>query len=79
VLAITTKFLEGWFKDTLPVAPVDSLAVLQLDGAMYASTMDALNNLDGEVSVGGYTIIDDDARYQPANRRWTIFEPRMAS
>jgi hypothetical protein len=59
MLSDTLKFLKGWFKDTLPVAPIDSLAVLQLDGDMCASTMDALNNLNCKVSVGGYTITDD--------------------
>src|SRR4029453_13599942 len=32
-------FLEGLFKDTLPSAPVEKLAVLRLDGDMYESTM----------------------------------------
>ena len=26
------KFLKGWFKDTLPSAPIKSLAVMRLDG-----------------------------------------------
>jgi O-methyltransferase len=30
-------FLEGWFKDTLPAAPITSLAVMRLDGDMYES------------------------------------------
>ncbi|MFZ1164520.1 TylF/MycF/NovP-related O-methyltransferase, partial [Mycobacterium sp.] len=30
-------FIEGWFKDTLPDAPIDRLAVLRLDGDMYES------------------------------------------
>ena len=38
-------FLEGWFKDTLPTAPIERLAVLRLDGDMYESTMDALDAL----------------------------------
>ena len=59
MLGENVKFLKGWFKDTLPVAPISQLAVLRLDGDMYASTMDALNNLYSKVSVGGYTIIDD--------------------
>ena len=53
------RFLVGWFKDTLPVAPIDRLAVLRLDGDMYSSTMDALKNLYHRVSVGGYVIVDD--------------------
>jgi O-methyltransferase len=52
-------FLEGWFKDTLPVAPIDRLAVLRLDGDMYESTVDALNALYHKVSPGGFVIVDD--------------------
>ena len=28
-------FLEGWFRDTLPSAPIDQLAVLRIDGDLY--------------------------------------------
>jgi O-methyltransferase len=59
MLADNVQFLKGWFKDTLPTAPINKIAVLRLDGDMYASTMDALNNMYAKVSVGGYTIIDD--------------------
>ena len=52
-------FLEGWFKDTLPAAPVERLSVLRLDGDMYASTMDALESLYPKLTAGGYAIIDD--------------------
>lgn len=54
-------FLKGWFKDTLPHAPVEKLAILRLDGDMYGSTMDALGNLYPKLSRGGYCIIDDYA------------------
>ncbi|MEZ6131754.1 MAG: TylF/MycF family methyltransferase [Planctomycetaceae bacterium] len=53
------QFLKGWFKDTLPAAPITQLAVARLDGDMYESTMDALVNLWPKLSVGGYLIIDD--------------------
>jgi len=53
------KFLVGWFRDTLPTAPIKKLAVLRLDGDMYESTMDALVNLYPKLSPGGYLIIDD--------------------
>ncbi|MCY7352610.1 MAG: TylF/MycF family methyltransferase, partial [Cytophagaceae bacterium] len=53
------KFLKGWFKDTLPTAPIEQLALLRLDGDMYESTMDGLVNLYPKVSVGGYVIVDD--------------------
>lgn len=52
-------FLKGWFKDTLPTAPFEKLAVIRLDGDMYESTMDALTNLYPKLSPGGYCIIDD--------------------
>nr|WP_281722828.1 TylF/MycF/NovP-related O-methyltransferase [Nitrosomonas nitrosa] len=53
------KFLKGWFKETLPTAPIDRLALMRLDGDMYESTMDALTNLYPKLSHQGYVIIDD--------------------
>lgn len=53
------QFLKGWFKDTLPSAPIDKVAVLRLDGDMYESTMDAIKALYHKVSPGGYVIVDD--------------------
>jgi O-methyltransferase len=53
------RFLPGWFKDTLPTAPIERLAVLRLDGDMYGSTMEALDALYPKLSPGGYVIIDD--------------------
>ena len=53
------RFLPGWFKDTLPVAPLQQLAILRLDGDLYSSTTDALENLYSKVSCGGYVIVDD--------------------
>jgi O-methyltransferase len=53
------RFLEGWFCDTLPDAPIEQLAVLRLDGDLYQSTMDALVALEPRVSSGGYVIVDD--------------------
>jgi O-methyltransferase len=52
-------FLKGWFRDTLPGAPIHKLAVMRLDGDMYQSTMDALNALYPKLSLGGYVIVDD--------------------
>lgn len=53
------RFLHGWFKDTLPHAAIESLAVMRLDGDMYESTTDALVNLYPKLSLGGYVIVDD--------------------
>jgi O-methyltransferase len=52
-------FLQGWFKDSLPKAPIDKLAVLRLDGDLYESTIDALDPLYAKVERGGFIIVDD--------------------
>lgn len=52
-------FLEGWFQDTLPAAPIEQLAVARLDGDMYESTIVALEALYPKLSAGGYLIVDD--------------------
>ncbi|MBN2483251.1 MAG: TylF/MycF family methyltransferase [Candidatus Omnitrophica bacterium] len=54
-------FLKGWFKDTLPAAPIEKIALMRLDGDMYSSTIDALQNLYPKLSPGGFCIIDDYA------------------
>ena len=53
------RFLKGWFRDTLPAAPVERLAIARLDGDMYESTMESLTHLYPKLSVGGYLIADD--------------------
>jgi len=53
------RFLKGWFKDTLPSAPIERLSVLRIDGDLYESTMDSLRALYPKVSPGGFVIVDD--------------------
>jgi O-methyltransferase len=53
------RFLKGWFKDSLPNAPIDRISLLRLDGDLYESTMDILHSLYHKVSPGGYVIVDD--------------------
>lgn len=52
-------FLPGWFRDTLPGAPIEHLAVLRVDADMYGSTMGALEALYPRLSPGGFAIVDD--------------------
>jgi len=59
------RFLEGWFRDTLPTAPIERIAVLRLDGDLYESTMDALVHLEAKVSPGGFVIVDDYLSWEP--------------
>ena len=52
-------FLQGWFKDTMPTAPIERLAVLRLDGDLYESTIQVLEPMYPKVSAGGFVIVDD--------------------
>jgi hypothetical protein len=72
------RFLKGWFKDTLPHAPIKQLAVMRLDGDYYESTMDALNALYDKLSIGGYVIIDDYAEDLWTNCRQAVDEFRAS-
>jgi O-methyltransferase len=63
------EFLPGWFRDTLPSAPIEHLAIMRLDGDMYESTMVALEALYPKLSPGGYVIIDD---YRVSNCRQAV-------
>jgi hypothetical protein len=62
------QFLKGWFKDVLPRAPIEGIAVLRLDGDLYESTMDALTSLYHRVSPRGVIIIDDFGTWPPCRQ-----------
>ena len=53
------RFLPGWFSETLPTAPIDTIAVLHLDADLYQSTSEALAALLPKVAPGGFVIVDD--------------------
>ncbi len=61
------RFLEGWFKDTLPTVHDRTWAVVRLDGDMYESTMESLTNLYPGLAPGGFLIVDDYT-YDPCRR-----------
>ncbi|HEX7960254.1 MAG TPA: TylF/MycF/NovP-related O-methyltransferase [Terriglobales bacterium] len=54
-----TKFVKGWFRDTIPSNEIRKIAVLRLDGDMYESTWLVLENLYPKLSLGGFAIVDD--------------------
>jgi hypothetical protein len=62
------QFLKGWFRDSLPGAPIERLAILRLDGDLYESTMTALVPLYDKVSSGGFVIVDDYGSCPPCKR-----------
>jgi hypothetical protein len=70
------RFLPGWFRDTLPGAPIDRIAVLRLDGDMYGSTMEALTGLYDRVSPGGHVIVDDYGEVPGCRAAVTDFRER---
>lgn len=53
------RFVEGWFRDTLPTLAGESWSVVRLDGDLYESTLDGLTHLYPRLEVGGYLIVDD--------------------
>jgi O-methyltransferase len=65
------RFVEGWFRDTLPGLRNETFAIVRLDGDMYESTMDGLVNLYPALSPGGYLIVDDYGDTQWAARQAT--------
>lgn len=67
------RMLPGWFKDSLPTAPIERIAILRADADLYESTMDILNNLYAKVSRGGFVIIDDYHGWEPCRRAVTEF------
>jgi O-methyltransferase len=59
LLDAQVQFLKGWFRDTLPSAPIEKLAILRLDGDMYGSTVEIFHSLYHKLSPGGFCIVDD--------------------
>src|SRR5262249_21739750 len=62
VLDKRVRFLKGWFKDTLPRAPIHAFSVIRLDGDYYESTMDCLLNSYPKLSRGGLLGVDEYAQ-----------------
>jgi O-methyltransferase len=53
------RLVKGWFKDTIPAAPVGKIAVLRLNGDLYESTIQVLGGFYPRLSPSGFCIIDD--------------------
>jgi O-methyltransferase len=64
VLDDRVKFLVGWFKETLPAAPIGALSLMRLDGDMYESTWQAIEALYPKLSPGGFCVVDDFGSHQ---------------
>lgn len=62
------RFVQGWFRETLPTCEVQRLALLRLDGDLYESTWVALESLYPRVSPGGFVIVDDYGAIEQCRR-----------
>jgi len=60
------QYHEGWFQETLPAkaSTIGPIALLRLDGDLYASTKVCLEHLYDQVVPGGVVIIDDYGAYE---------------
>jgi len=58
------RFVEGWFRDSLPPLAGHRWAVVRVDADRYESTTDALESLYSGLSVGGYLIVDDYGAFE---------------
>lgn len=72
----SVEFVEGFFRDSLPSLRGRSWALIRLDGDMYESTMDGLENLYDGLSVGGFLIVDDYGAYDACRRAVSDFRER---
>ena len=57
------ELVPGFFKETMPMLKekLSDISILRVDGDMYGSTMEVLENLYDKVSIGGFVIADDYA------------------
>ncbi|HWW67729.1 MAG TPA: TylF/MycF/NovP-related O-methyltransferase, partial [Solirubrobacterales bacterium] len=62
------EFVRGWFADTLPALRERRWAVVRLDGDLYESTIQALENLYPGLSPGGFLIVDDYGALESCRR-----------
>lgn len=53
------RYHKGWFQNTVPLWDGSGIALLRLDGDLYASTLVCLEHLYPCVRPGGIVIIDD--------------------
>lgn len=72
------RFLEGWFDQTLPKAPIGSLALLRLDAQQYESATCVLDTLYDRLSPGGYLVVHDYHIVESSRRAIDDFRARRA-
>ena len=68
LLSNQVRLVKGWFRETVPIAPVETIAVLRLDGDLYESTIQVLGAFYPRLAPGGYCIIDDFGSHHGCER-----------
>jgi O-methyltransferase len=63
-------FGKGFFSDTLPRHPANPIAILHVDGDLYKSYIDTLENLYDKVTKGGVIVFDDFIHGRDKNESW---------
>src|SRR5262249_48787507 len=53
------RFLQGEYRETLPDAPIEQIALLRIGGGLGLATGDVLDELYDRVAIGGFVIVDD--------------------
>ena len=71
--APNVHIVKGFFNDTLPTSPVKDIAFLRLDGDLFVSTWDPLENLYEKVVPGGYIYVDDYGSYNGCREAVDLF------
>lgn len=67
---ISLELKKGFFNETLPHHPNKAIAILHVDGDLYASYRDVLLNLYQYVAVGGIIVFDDFQAKKPEQERF---------
>lgn len=76
LLKANVKPIRGWFENTLPVAPIEKIALLRADADLYSSTIDIFDNLYHKVVPGGFIIVDDYGNWEPCRKAVTDFRTK---
>ena len=71
------RFLVGFFSETMPIAPIEKISLLRLDGDMYESTIEVLDNLIIKFQQADILLLTIMVVFQPANLQQMILEVKI--
>ena len=75
-IAGDVAFVKGLFQETLPVAPIEQIAILHIDGDWYESVRVCLESLYDKVVPGGVIQLDDYGYWEGARKAVDEFMSR---